>query len=256
MGKIALVEKFYSVQGEGFNAGRSAIFVRLAGCNLACDFAGDGSAICDTPWMETNEKLEIEELVGWIADEITGRLGQGWTRWPRRRKPMVVLTGGEPTMHPYFDDITQRLACEIGLYTAVETNGTLWSDGLEHLDWICISPKVDVPQGNEFHGEPLDDPSLNEDLLELMSWRARRGIEGWGGEFRYVIGGPESEEPPFYAADYHYLSPAVRSDGSGTMHYSGFPGFAEGAVERCEEIIARDPRWRLSLQTHKLIGAR
>lgn len=232
--KLALVERFYSVQGEGFNSGRAAIFVRFAGCNLACDFAGDGTAICDTPWQEAGEKITLGDLLGWITD-----MGS-----EKNERPMVVLTGGEPTMAPQFDDLALGLR-ERGFYVAVETNGTIWRPSLNRLDWVCVSPKQTVPQGNTVHGDPLADPEVSDKVRWLPP-----------DEYRYVVGGPTDPVPPFYLASRHYVSPAIQADGSGTSHMDGFPGFADGAVERCMEIVQEDPRWRVSLQTHKFMGAR
>lgn len=124
-GRLPLVEVFYSLQGEGLRTGQATVFVRLAGCNLACDF-------CDTDFR-VRETRTAEELVADIA-----RLG-GDCRW-------VCFTGGEPTLHdlmPICDTLHGR-----GYRLQVETNGTRpqpeW--GLDH---ITVSPKQ--PQGGRLH---------------------------------------------------------------------------------------------------------
>lgn len=227
-GRLALVERFYTVQGEGHNAGRAALFIRFAGCNLDCHFA-DGS-ICDTPWRHANVKVEMDELLEWV------RSGPNETPWPI--PPLVVLTGGEPTMAPRFSDLVRRLK-GMGYPVAVETNGTTWADGLELCDWIACSPKDQVA-----HDSPLGSPDLHPDVVDLVT------------EWRYVVTGPAWEEPPVRRG-MHYVSPALKADGSGQEHRGDRPpAFVPGAVERALEVVKNDPRWRLSLQTHKWLGVR
>lgn len=226
-GKLALVEKFYTLQGEGYHSGRAAVFVRFAGCNLDCVFA-DGS-ICDTPWRSANEKWRLDDLVDWVQQQAPadGEL------------PMVVLTGGEPTMAPRFAALVRALR-DRGFYVAVESNGTIWKPVLTEVDWLVVSPKDEVD-----HADPLDEP----DVDPMVGVRPP-------DEYRYVIGHRRAPKPPYWTAQAHYVSPAVHSDGTGTSHMGGFPGFAEGAVERCLEIVREDPRWKLSVQTHKFLGVR
>ena len=107
-------EIFYSLQGEGFNAGTAAVFVRLSGCNLRCPF-------CDT---------DHESGVEMIEDEIVAEV----VKHPAQ---LVVVTGGEPSLQ-----LTTSLVDSlhgIGRRVAVETNGTLPLP--ENIDWITLSPK-------------------------------------------------------------------------------------------------------------------
>ncbi len=124
-GVLPLVEIFYSLQGEGLRSGQATVFVRLAGCNLACDF-------CDTDFR-VKETYTAEAL----AVEIE-RLGGG-CRW-------VCFTGGEPTLHPLLP--VCRLLHTKGYRLQIETNGTRpqpeW--GIDH---ITVSPKQ--PQGGRLH---------------------------------------------------------------------------------------------------------
>lgn len=244
---VALVEVFRSVQGEGFHAGRPAIFVRLAGCPLACEFAP--GVVCDTPYQVAKSWATVDELFG----EIIPSLGGLETDSVRRKRqdvravPMLILTGGEPTVNPQFDALADR-ANKCGFYTAVETNGTVWREGLRRLDWISVSPKDAVPQTSKaqwHNAHPRGLKLLARVRLEVATRKA-------GAEYRYVIGGRSVPAPPYYAASRHYVSPAVRSDGSGEEWKTGFPGFAVGALERCLEIVQADPRWRISTQQHKL----
>lgn len=234
-GKLALLERFYTVQGEGRNAGRAALFVRFAGCNLDCEFA-DGSR-CDTPWQKAREKVTVEDVAGWALEQTGDPI-----HLELEDAPMAVLTGGEPTMAPGFDRLAERLH-DIGYYVAVETNGTRWTDGLEWCHWVTVSPKDRVA-----HGSPLDDPAPRPDVMV------------WADEIRLVVTGPGWVLPEWSAWPPQgaelYLSPAMLADGRGMEHEDGTPGWAPGALERALELVRTDPRWRLSLQTHKWIGVR
>ena len=125
IGRLPLVELFYSLQGEGVRTGQATVFVRLAGCNLACEF-------CDTDFR-VQKTYAPEELVTEI-----GRVG-GPCRW-------VCFTGGEPTLHD-LQDVCDALHAK-GYRLQIETNGTrprpTW-----RLDHVTVSPKQ--PQGGRLH---------------------------------------------------------------------------------------------------------
>lgn len=229
-GRLGLVEIFHSFQGEGYNSGRPALFIRFAGCNLDCHFA-DG-AICDTPWRKTRLKLTLTELTEWVESHRNPTNG---------RRPLVILTGGEPLMSPFFDMLVNSLVSRLW-HVCVETNGTIWKEGLTACSHVVVSPKDMVA-----HGKPLGSPEVSQRVVSLPP-----------DEYRFVIhaGSPMPPWHPTRAAGRHFLSPAVKSDGSGELWKQGFPGFADGAVDRCLEIMDEDPGWRLSLQTHKIIGVR
>jgi organic radical activating enzyme len=115
---MQLAEMFYSLQGEGLWAGTPAVFVRLAGCNLACSF-------CDTDYA-LRELLDIPAIVARVA-----RLGGGC--------PMVVLTGGEPFAQTDAPVLIEALRAA-GRRVHVESNGTIpvpLPDGV----WLTVSPK-------------------------------------------------------------------------------------------------------------------
>ncbi|KKL75904.1 hypothetical protein LCGC14_2050230 [marine sediment metagenome] len=245
--KLALVEVFAAPQGEGYNAGRSAVFVRLAGCPLACEFAP--GVVCDTPYQQANLKVTLDTLFNDIIPALLPPVTKGLCI---DEAPMLIITGGEPTAAPLFDDLMRR-AYDSLYYVAVETNGTNYRIGLEYADWVSVSPKVGVPQTSSAAGHNQNPklPTLNLKVCNLLS---RPGDVG--GEYRYVIVGHPMEMPPYYPAIAHYVSPLVRSDGSGLEWKDGFPGFAPNAVRRCLEIIKEDPRWRISVQTHKVLGVR
>lgn len=244
MGKIALVEVFRSVQGEGYNAGRAAVFVRLAGCNLACRFAE--GAVCDTPYQRANLKVDIDAL---FAEYVVPLANAGERFNPYREdNVMLIITGGEPTLSPQFDLIASY-GKQLGFYVAVETNGTRWRGGFADCDWISVSPKEAVAQGSHspLHNPNPGSPKLDPDVVGFL--------ENVEGEYRYVIDA-EAAVPPLLPAFRHYVSPAIASDGSGEEWKTGFPGFAPGALQRCLDIVATNPRWRISLQSHKFMQVR
>ncbi len=258
--KIGLVEVFAAPQGEGYNAGRSAVFVRLAGCPLACEFAP--GVVCDTPYMRANMKVTLDELFEDIIPPLV-KDHEGYRNRNRRRReegPMLILTGGEPTACPQFDAIVYRAYnCKTpAFYVAVETNGARWRSGLCSVDWISISPKCGVPQtshASQHNTHPRQSPILDSQLIRIAAARTKMR-DNLGAEYRYVIASRQDPAPPYLMATRHYLSPAVRSNGSGEEWRAGFPGFAHGAVLRCLEICKADPRWRISIQTHKVLGVR
>lgn len=254
--KIALVEVFAAPQGEGYNTGRWAIFVRLAGCPLACEFAP--GVVCDTPYMEAKLKVTLDEL---FLEIIPPLLDLHFPFANREQAPMLIFTGGEPTACPQFAALVARAYHHhepTNFYIAVETNGTKWWDAFQLVDWLSVSPKDGVPQTSSataHNPHPQQSPKLDPQLISMMSLRESLR-DGLGGEYRYVIAGRHSPPPPFHIATRHYLSPAVVSDGSGQEWRKGFPGFVPGAVARCLDIVQQDPRWRISVQSHKVLGVR
>jgi organic radical activating enzyme len=122
--KYNLVEVFESLQGEGRNMGRKCVFVRFAGCNLAC------------PWCDTDIKKSFEISLADLVKEICSY-----------KAKMVVLTGGEPTMAKGVEELVKALK-EKGFFIAVETNGTNGHDEcpwLQFVDYIACSPKAEYP---------------------------------------------------------------------------------------------------------------
>ena len=178
---------FYSLQGEGRNTGRAAVFVRFAGCNLRCSF-------CDTDFSSWREMSD---------DEIVAAISQYPTR-------LVVLTGGEPTLQ--VDRPLVDLLHAHGYEIAMESNGT--RQPVEGIDWLTCSPKeyVAITKCNELKCVFDGDASSVDD----------RGI----------------------SADYYYLQPCDVGDATRNA----------AITAACVEYIKQHPKWRLSLQTHKLIN--
>ena len=207
----AVKELFLTLQGEGVNAGRRAVFVRFAGCNLWSGREQDRPIavcrFCDTDFVGTDgvgggkfvdaEALAVAVLAAWGDDA---------------RRRFVVLTGGEPMLQ--IDDALVDALHAAGFEIAIESNGTLAAH--PGLDWVCISPKagstVVQRTGDELK---LVWPQEGIDPDEL---------EGW---------------------DFANLLVQPMDDVRGAENVRAAVNFA----------MAR-PSWRLSLQTHKLLGLR
>ena len=205
-------EIFYTLQGEGCNAGRAAVFCRFAGCNLWTGREVDRSRaicrFCDTDFVGTDGDGGGRFTT---ALELARAVAQKWLPAEGHRR-FVVLTGGEPLLQ-LNTQLIDALHDE-GFEIAVETNGTLAPP--EGIDWICVSPKAGAP-------------------LELVR----------GNELKLVFpqAGAEPERFEALAFEHFLLQPM---DGPDVTRNT------EAAVAHC----LANPRWQLSLQTHKQLGIR
>ncbi len=210
----AVKELFATLQGEGFHAGRAAVFVRFAGCNLwsgrEADRAkglGGCARWCDTDFVGTDGagggRFDS-------ADALADAALAVWTAGRPRERMFVVCTGGEPLLQ--LDAELLNALHSRGFEVAVETNGTR---PVPHgVDWVCVSPKA---------GGALV-------------------VEG-GGEIKLVFP-QEGAEPERFEAmrfEHFFLQP---------MDGAARAASTEAAVRYC----LAHPRWRVSLQTHKLLG--
>lgn len=138
---------FYSLQGEGHNTGRAAVFVRFAGCNLRCPF-------CDTEFDSFRE-MTGEDIVTEMA------------RYPAR---FAVLTGGEPTLQ--VDEAFVDLLHQHGFEVAMESNGT--RPAPTNLDWLTVSPKNLPPTPSQRRGRTSDELKViftsAEDVEQQSAW--------------------------------------------------------------------------------------
>jgi 7-carboxy-7-deazaguanine synthase len=206
----AIKEIFYTLQGEGANTGRAAVFCRFAGCNLWSgreqDRAGAVCQFCDTDFVGTDGPGGGKFKT---AAEVAAAVAGAWPAHQSGRR-FVVCTGGEPLLQ-LDRELVQALHAE-EFEVAVETNGTLPPpDG---IDWLCVSPKADT------------------DLI-LTS----------GNELKLVF--PQSGADPKQFAhldfDHFFLQPMDGPD-------------LEANTSAALRYCLSHPRWRLSLQTHKLLG--
>ena len=124
---LPIVEKFYSLQGEGFHSGLAAFFIRLAGCDVHCPF-------CDVKeaWSDHFPLLPVEELVAEIVSN---------------KAKHVIVTGGEPCMHNL--DLLGHNLHSLHLDSYLETSGTHSLSG--SWNWICLSPKKNTQVKEEFY---------------------------------------------------------------------------------------------------------
>lgn len=127
--KLRINNIFYSLQGEGRNTGRAAVFVRFAGCNMHCDF-------CDTDFSRFTE-MTAADVVNTIAD------------YPCR---FVVLTGGEPTLQ--VDEAFVDILHSHGYEVAMESNGSMPAP--RNIDWLTVSPKEWWKTEGEWWMENID----------------------------------------------------------------------------------------------------
>jgi len=207
----AVKEIFKTLQGEGAQTGRAAIFCRFAGCNLwsgrEIDRVASICTFCDTDFVGIDGTgggrfLDAEAL----ADAIAAEWGEG------RQNRYVVLTGGEPLLQvdPELIDALHERQFEIG----VETNGTIGAP--VGLDWICVSPKADAT---------LAQTSGHELKLVFPQDRAMPS------QFEHL------------SFDHFFLQPMDSPEADANL---------AAAIAYCVD----NPRWRLSLQSHKMIGIR
>ena len=205
----AVKEIFYTLQGEGRQAGRAAVFCRFAGCNLwsgrEADRASAVCTFCDTDFVGLDGPGggRFPDAAA-LADAVAAA-GAGA---PANR--LTVLPGGEPLLQ-VDGPLTAALHAR-GFEIAVETNGTVSPP--PGLDWICVSPKSDAPL-------------------------AIRG----GDELKLVFPQPRAMPERFAHLGFgHFiLQPMDGPDRAANT---------EAAVRYCME----NPRWRLGLQTHKVLG--
>jgi 7-carboxy-7-deazaguanine synthase len=132
-------EIFYTLQGEGANAGRPAVFCRFAGCNLWSGREEDRTSaickFCDTDFVGTDGTKGGKYST---AEDLVNNIELCWPNqdWKRR---FVVLTGGEPMLQ--IDEGLVHSLHNRGFEIAVETNGTV--KAVAGIDWVCVSPKAD-----------------------------------------------------------------------------------------------------------------
>lgn len=206
-------EIFYTMQGEGAQSGRPAVFCRFAGCNLWSGREKDRATaicrFCDTDFVgvdgdnggrfETAESFATAVRAQWKSNDPTV-------------KPLVVCTGGEPLLQ--LDTVAVQALQDLGFEVAVETNGT--QSAPKNIDWICMSPKagtkIVLTEGDELK-LVFPQPDLQPSSVEHLQFK------NW---FLQPMDGPERDKN----------------------------------VQLTLQYCLAHPRWRLSLQMHKLVGIR
>jgi len=202
-------EIFYTLQGEGAQAGRAAVFCRFAGCNLWSGREIDRTKalcnFCDTDFvgMDGSGGGKFD-----TAQSLADAIDAAWTAGPNRK--LVVVTGGEPLLQ--LDTMLIPAIKDRGFEIAIETNGTILAP--PGIDWICVSPKA---------GTQL--------------------VQKSGAELKLVYPQPEIMPEAFEHLQFQHLF-LQPMDGPHRGRNT------ELAVAYC----LANPRWRVSLQTHKLMG--
>lgn len=205
-------EIFYTLQGEGINAGHPAVFCRFSGCNLWTGREIDRStaicSFCDTDFVGTNSSGGGKFKT---AEDLANAIEQEWESSDRQHR-FVVLTGGEPLLQ--IDEQLVAALHQRDFFVAVETNGTIEPATL--VDWICVSPKA---------GTTL--------------------VVRKGHELKLVYPQIDANPEQFDQLEFdHFLLQPMDGPAQGKN--------TELAIEYCK----RNPRWKLSVQTHKMIGIR
>ncbi len=207
----AVKEMFLTLQGEGVQAGRRAVFVRFAGCNLWSGREQDRATavcrFCDTDFVGTDGLGggKFADAAALVA-AVEGFWGEGSAR------RFVVLTGGEPMLQ--IDDALVDALHDAGFEIAIESNGTLAVH--PGIDWVCISPKA----GSET-------------------------VQRTGHELKLVWPQPGSDIAAIERWDFAHFLLQPLDDARGAEN-----------VAAAMAVVMERPKWRLSLQTHKLLGLR
>lgn len=207
----AVKEIFLTLQGEGVHAGRRAVFLRFAGCNLWTGREEDRAAaicrFCDTDFVG----LDGENGGRYEAAALAAKVAELWGE--ERQFRFVVMTGGEPMLQVN-DALVDALQGQ-GFTLAIESNGTIATH--PNIYWVCISPKAgsDVVQrsGDELK---LVWPQPGSDTAEMECW-----------DFTH-----------------HLIQPMDSGDES----------LNRANVEAATAFVNANPKWRLSLQNHKILG--
>jgi len=201
---LKVVEIFHSIQGEGANTGKSAIFVRLANCNKNCWY-------CDTDWrfgtdMTVNQILEEVKRLALPSEE--------------EEEHLLIWTGGEPTLQ-LTDEVLEHFN---GYFNCIETNGS--NKVPSKIKYISCSPKVST--------------SVLRENFDFVN------------EFRYPASSestiPSISELP--KADNYFISPIFMGDERKRFEMD------KTNIEFCIDFVKKNPQWRISLQTHKLLNIR
>ncbi len=203
-------EIYFTLQGEGAQAGRAAVFLRFAGCNLWNGLERDRSRavcqFCDTDFVGTDGPGGGK--FG-SAAELAAAAASAWPAGTGGN-PLVVCTGGEPALQ--LDEALIAALHLAGFEIAIETNGTILLP--RGIDWICVSPKADTEIAQRF-----------------------------GNELKLVYPQTDVDPARFERLSFEHLFLQPMDGPNRALN-----------TELTTRYCLEHPRWRLSLQTHKLIG--
>jgi 7-carboxy-7-deazaguanine synthase len=194
---LPVMEHFYTIQGEGFYQGHAAYFIRLGGCDVGC------------VWCDVKESWDASAHPHYSIQSLIDEVKATPTK-------IVVITGGEPLMHP-LDELTDALHAA-GLQTNIETSGSSPLSG--HWDWLCLSPK-------KFKA-PLPEVVAAANELKVIIYH----------KSDFAFGEKFAAQVP--AGCKLYLQPEWSK--------------ADKMVPLIVEYVKENPQWELSLQLHKYIN--
>lgn len=218
-------ECFYSLQGEGARAGTANVFLRFAFCNLQCvDLKKLGRPLqgteVDAGFNCDTDFAKGEKMTLERVVSLVRDTDEGRCKW-------VILTGGEPTLQA--DAPLLKALRVAGYKIAIETNGTRMIDGHGLIDWVSCSPK----RGSK---------------VALLS----------ASEVRVVVEPGQEPNAHGISAVHYFVSPACLAPTADKMERweSGPRDFVQEAISWATDWCLKHPRWRVSLQTHKILGLR
>jgi len=195
--KLPVMEEFYTLQGEGYNMGKAAYFVRIGGCDVGCS------------WCDSKESWNADLFPPVSIDEVINNIKS-------IPADTVVITGGEPSLYPlnYFTTKLQSF----GIKTMVETSGAHELSG--NWDWVCLSPKKLSPPKN----------SVYKIANELKVIIQKESDLKWAELNAEMV----TESVPLF------LQPEW--------------SVAQELMPLLTDYIMKNPKWRMSLQSHKYMG--
>ena len=195
--KLPVMEEFYTLQGEGYNMGKAAYFVRIGGCDVGCS------------WCDSKESWNADLFPPVSIDKVIENV-------QAVKADTVVVTGGEPSLYP-LDYFTSQLQ-KIGIKTMVETSGAHELSG--SWDWVCLSPKKFSPPHKSSY-------KIADELKVIIQ---READLKWA----------ESNAEMMYKKTPLFLQPEW--------------SVADKLMPVLTDYIMKNPRWRMSLQSHKYMG--
>ncbi len=194
---LPLMEEFYTIQGEGFHAGKPAYFIRIGGCDVGCN------------WCDVKLSWNAKDFPPIRADEIIERA----VCYPAKA---VVVTGGEPSLYN-LDYFTKELKKK-SIKTFVETSGSHKLTGI--WDWICLSPKQQFPPLKEIYSKANELKVIIQDK----------------NDFKWAENNAEMINKNCYLL----LQPEWSA--------------RQKILPEIIDYVKNNPKWRISLQSHKYMG--